>query len=483
MLKLFSAEQMRAADGYTIKNLGVPSQTLMQRAGVAIAEEVAEVANADSKIIVVCGTGNNGGDGYVCARELMSRGFSVSVFAAESKIDGARLSSDCQREKTQFGGTYASTIDGDIVVDCLFGTGLSRTIEGAFAEIIDEINASGAFVVSADIPSGLSSDSGLILGSAVRADKTVAIGGLKLGHALADGPDMCGAVTVKDIGICTEHSHCAYAYEDGDIAALFPARRRNSHKGTFGKATLICGSALYPGAAVLAVSSALRSGCGYVDAVCCAEVKSAIVPRFPQTVFSQEPGLTSECIAVGMGCGVSQELYNEICRLLKDYSGTLIIDADGLNSLAKFGVGVLKDKCCNVIVTPHAKEFARLTDKKVGEVLADPVGNAVQFARTYGVITLLKGAGTVITDGVKTAINTRGCSAQAKAGSGDLLSGFMCGSIARGLSAFEGAVCAAYVLGAAAELAAGEFTEWSVTAADITKNTGRAIKNITLCNI
>ena len=477
MLKLYSSAQMRAADSYTINTLKVSSEKLMRRAGVAIAEEVAASAAAEDKILVVCGTGNNGGDGYVCARELISRGLNVSVYA----LDG-RYSADCKREKDRFDGTYASTIEGDIIVDCIFGTGLDREVTGIPAEIIESINASGAYIISADIPSGLSGNSGKVLGHSVNADKTVAIGALKTGFALSDGLDRCGEVIVKDIGICLDERTFSQVYEDGDIAAMFPARPRNSHKGTFGTASLACGSGQYIGSAVLAVSAALKSGCGYVKAVCPDNVKAAIAPRYPQTVFTRGYDFSSKAIAIGMGCGVSQELYSAIEGLLKDYEGTLIIDADGLNSLAKYGMDILKNKKCSVILTPHAKEFSRISGKSVEEVLADPVGLANELAAEYDVIIVLKGAGTVISDGVRTAINVRGCSALAKAGSGDMLAGFMCGSIARGLAPFEGAVCAAYVLGAAAELAAGEVTEYCATADDILKNIPIVVKNILLAS-
>ena len=472
MQKLLSVAQMRAADEYTINTLGVPSKELMQRAGQAIAEEVAKVASGGD-VLVVCGAGNNGGDGYVCAQQLLRRGFRVKVYPV-----GGRPSEECEREKFKYTGKYAQTIAGDVIVDCIFGTGLSREVSGEYAEVIRAINNSGAYVVSADIPSGMSGDSGMPLGVAVRADRTVTLGELKLGFALSQGFELCGAVVKRDIGITLPQDNYACIYGDEDIRSFFPKRARNSHKGTFGTATLISGSAQYIGSAVLAVSAALKSGCGYVKAVCPDEVKAAIAPNYPQTVFSAECDLNSGAIAVGMGCGATQSLYDGICWLLRDYAGTLIIDADGLNALAQFGAGVLKDKKCNVIITPHAKEFARLTGKDVAEDLAAPVSCAQRFAREYGVTVALKGAGTVITDGGRTAINVRGCSALAKAGSGDMLSGFMCGSIARGLAPFEGAVCASYILGAASELSAGRLTEYCVTSADILSDIPAAIKNI-----
>lgn len=472
MRKLLTVAQMRAADEYTIKTLGVASEELMRRAGLAIADEVAAEASPTDEILVVCGSGNNGGDGYVCARELLARGFRVQVYAC-----GGKLSPDCEREKSRFGGTYAQTIAGDIIVDCIFGTGLSRTVGGDYADIIGQINASGAYVISADTPSGMSGDGGMALGAAVRADKTVAIGELKVGFVLGDGFDLCGKVVCKDIGICLNEAPFAHVYSDADIAPFYPKRPRNSHKGTFGIATLLCGSPQYTGSAVLAVSAALKSGCGYVKAVCPAEVAAAISPNHPQTVFSASCDLNSKAIAVGMGCGVTQSLYGEIVRLLGEYEGTLIIDADGLNCLAEYGADILKNKRCSVVLTPHLKEFSRISGYDMAEIFSSPVACAERFAAEYGMTVVLKSAGTVICDGSRTAINIRGNSALAKAGSGDMLAGYMCGCIARGLSPFDGAVCAAYTMGAAAELASGSLTEYCVTSSDILAAIPRAVKN------
>lgn len=474
MQHIYTAAQMRAADSYTIETLGTPSEELMRRAGECIAEEVASVAAAGDKILVVCGTGNNGGDGYVCARNLLSRGLDAGVLALEGT-----LSADCERERARYTGQFLQDVEGDIIVDCIFGTGLSRAVEGRAAEVIEAINACaarGALVVAADIPSGLSGDSGKVLGTAVRAAKTVAIGGGKTGFYLSDGLDYCGEIVVKDIGISSNEGNLPVIYEEEDVAALYPPRPRNSHKGTFGTACLVCGSAQYTGSAVLAVAAALRSGCGYVKAVCPEEVRAAISPNYPQTVFSPQCDLNSAAIAIGMGCGISRSLHEHIASLLAEYGGTLIIDADGLNSLAAHGTDILLQKSCNVILTPHVKEFSRLSGIKVADVLADPVACAQEFSNEYNVVTVLKGAGTVITDGKSTVINVRGSSALAKAGSGDMLAGYMAGSIARGLSPMDGAICAAYTLGAAAELAADEVTGYCATFADILNKIPAAVK-------
>lgn len=471
MQKFLTNALMRQCDSYTINTLGVPSIELMERAGAALAEQVQNCG--DKCVTVVCGGGNNGGDGYVCARLLMERGVAVSV----CDLSGGRYSPDCADRKGAYGGQYASTIKGDIIVDCIFGTGLCRNVEGEYAAAIDAINASGAFVVSADIPSGINGDNGRVMGTAVRADITVAIAQYKLGHVLGDGPDYCGAVIRADIGIDAP-ADCACAFEDGDISPFFPKRLHNSHKGNYGSACIVAGSKKYPGAAALCLSMAERSGCGYVKLCSDSEVKSALVATYPQAIYLERPDYSCSALAVGPGCGDDQATYNAVKDALLNYEGKLIIDADGLNSLSHFGKEILRDKKCSVLITPHVKEFSRLTGKAVDEILNDPVNCAKAFAGEYGVTVLLKGAATIITDGQRVALNLRGSTALAKGGSGDMLTGFICGTAARGLNLFNAAVCASYVMGAAAEEASAQRTDYCATAQDIIERLPEAIKNI-----
>lgn len=472
---VLSNAEMKLSDEYTI-NGGVPSCELMRRAGQAIAEEVIAVANnlGTQSVLVVCGTGNNGGDGYVCARILGERGYNVKVYAVKGN-----LSADCAREKSAYKYAYSNHIAGAIIVDCLFGTGLNRNIEGENAEIIKAINSGGGYVISADIPSGINGDNGLVFGFAVKADLTVAIQEYKFGHFLGDGIDFCGKVIKKDIGITCPEKQYAKLYCPQDIAKFYPKRRRNSHKGTYGTANLIVGSNKYIGAAALALNAALQSGCGYVKLTAESAVKSALVAKFPQVIYKEEPDLSSNAIAVGSGCGGGENLYNLIVKLLNDYSGFLVIDADGLNALSRYGKHVLKDKKCNVLITPHVKEFSRLSGFSVEEICADAVNAAKNFSDEYNVTVLLKGAASVIAEGGRVAINVRGNTALAKAGSGDMLTGFICGTIARGLSPFDAAVCSAYTLGLAAEIAAEERTEYCVTANDVIKNLHSSVKRLT----
>ncbi len=264
-----------------------------------------------------------------------------------------------------------------------------------------------------------------------------------------------------------------------NIEKLYPVRERNSHKGNYGSANIIAGSERYVGAAALAADAALRSGCGYVKLTASESVKFALAAKYPQVIYLSEHDLSSQAIAVGMGCGADEKLYETVEFLLKNYDGKLIIDADGLNVLSQYGADILKAKSCGVLITPHVKEFSRLTGYEVKDISDEPRYYAARFAKEYGVTVLLKGADSVITDGRQTYINTRGTTALAKGGSGDMLSGYICGSAARGLSLFDAAVCGAYTMGVAAEISSLQKTDYCATATDILNNLHIAVKQLT----
>lgn len=266
---------------------------------------------------------------------------------------------------------------------------------------------------------------------------------------------------------------------DCDITEFYPERKRNTNKGNYGSANIVAGCKKYPGAAALSVSSALKSGCGYVKLTSEEFVKLALTVKYPSVIYLDACDLKSQAIAIGMGKGVSVELYDCIKTLIKNYEGVLIIDADGLNSVAKYGSDILKDSVCKIILTPHLKEFSRLTEKSIEYIAKNPIKTAQKFAKDFGVTLLLKGAVSVITDGNNTVLNTRGSTALAKGGSGDMLSGYMAGCAARGLSAFDAATCAAYTLGVSAEISSEQKTDYCATAQDILNNLHFAVKRLT----
>ena len=468
-----SSQGSREADKNTVK-FDVSEEILMKRAGLAIADEVQAVAaqKGISDVLIVCGTGNNGGDGFVAACELLKRGLGVSVYLLQGTLSAA-----CKREMRKYNGKYSKTVSGKIILDCIFGTGLNRNLEGEYLSVVKKINASKAFVISADLPSGLNGDDGKVMGAAIKADMTIALGYPKLGYVLGDGIDYCGKVVIKDIGIVTDDKGIQAA-EDSDISQFYKPRKRNTNKGDYGRACIVAGSENYLGAAVLSVSAALRSGCGYTVAVVPEQLKYNMAVAYPQCIYSDQPTSDANAMVIGMGLGCNEQTYEKVCALLSGYKGKLIIDADGLNSLAKFGKEVLKNSKAKVLITPHIGEMVRLTGKTKQEILSDPVGVAQSFAAEYNITVHLKNAVSITTDGKKTVLTTRGGAALAKAGSGDLLSGLICGNAARGLNLFDAAVCSQYILGVSAEICSEEFGDGQVVASQLIDAIPVAVKGL-----
>lgn len=478
MYYAYSNEEAREADRRTIES-GVPVRDLMERAGKSLADAVQGAMHrlGVGDALFVCGGGNNGGDGFVAARMLAERGECVSVLCMAD-----RFSAECDRAK----GLYRGEVTGRIpkrryalVVDCLLGTGLSRPPEGDTAALIDFINASGAYVIACDLPSGLT-ENGIAFASCVRANETVTMGFMKSALLLSDGADTAGKVSVAEIGISSEGG--AQVWEDRDVRAYFPKRKSNVHKGSFGSASVLAGGSI-SGAAFLSAGACLKSGAGYTRLCVSNRHYAAAVGKLPAAIlkeFNAIDGeiLSSNCLALGMGSGVSEQLYARLVELLPEYSGTLVLDADALTTIATYGAEILKSKSCNVIVTPHPKEFARLTGKSVKEVLASPLSLAKEFAREYGVTVVLKNNRTVITDGARTAINVTGSPALAKGGSGDVLSGLLAGTCARGVLPYEASCVACYLLGRAGEIAAEQMGEYAPCATDIIDCIPAAMKSL-----
>lgn len=271
----------------------------------------------------------------------------------------------------------------------------------------------------------------------------------------------------------------AFVVGDDDIKELYPARARNTHKGSYGSAFIIAGSEKYLGAAALSVSAALRSGCGYVYALVPQNLKYALAVRYPQCIYCDRPDLSASAIAVGMGLGNDENTYKLICSLLEGYKGKLIIDADGLNALATYGKEALRHTGAQVLITPHMGEMARLCNVKTEDVCAQPLNVAMDFAREYGVCVHLKSAVCLTCGEEGVFVTARGNTALAKAGSGDMLSGLICGNAARGLSLAEAALCSQYVLGVSAEICAKNTYEGGVTADEIIKNIPVAVRSLT----
>ena len=489
---ILTNEQMREADAYTIQT--TPSLLLMERAGIALADE-AERMWTSGKIVCVCGGGNNGGDGFVCARILKERGFSVLVYS-----HAERYSQDCRINREKWMASGGEIVDSlpeevGVLVDCLYGTGFHGELKEADRTLVEGMNTlrqKGTLVLSADIPSGVNGDNGMVVGIAVKADVTLCIGGRKMGTLLGDGIDYAGVLKVVDIGITFPKDDYARLITRSDVKESFPVRRRNSHKGSYGKTAIVAGSLEYTGAVYLSTLACLRSGVGYTTVF----VPSALLPHLyfkcPEAIlkstndggmyaFTEENMQTLtrfDSVAYGMGMGCTEEVAKGAEWLLTNYTGKLILDADALNSLAKYRAGrvieLLKNKTCDVLLTPHVKEFSRLSGHSMEEIRANAIALAKGFAKEGNFSLLLKNAVSIVTDGQKVFLNETGCSGQAKGGSGDVLSGLIAGLCAMGLSTLESAKVGCYLFGKAGELASREFGEYSLTPTDVIAYLGRA---------
>lgn len=474
----YSIEEIRRADGEKIKE-GTSSLSLIERAAKGLAQLAGELMteNHFSEVLFVCGDGNNGGDGFAAAQILYEAGKDVSVLCLSEK-----LSPDCAEMKSRYQGEILGRIPRrryGFLVDCVLGTGLSRAPEGNAKTLIEFINSCGAYVLACDLPSGLA-ENGVVYEPCVNANRTLTIGGMKNALFMAGGADVSGEVTTTDIGFSLKKG--AELWEECDVRAYFPKRCRNVNKGNFGSAAFLLENAESSGAVFLSAGACLKSGAGYTKLFASETVLTQAVGKLPAAVLRNservEELYSSDAIAYGMGAGVDEAVYERIKTLLSNFKGILILDADALNTLSVYGREILKRKSCRVIVTPHPGEFSRLTGRSVEEVLKNAVELAREFASEYNVTVVLKNNRTVITDGERTALNLTGSPVLAKGGSGDVLSGFLAGTCARGVEPYAAACVSCYLLGRAGEFAARELGEYSPDASDIIERLPRSILSL-----
>ncbi|HKS58488.1 MAG TPA: NAD(P)H-hydrate dehydratase [Steroidobacteraceae bacterium] len=438
-----TADQVRALDRHAIDDLRIPSYTLMTRAAEAALRVLRSCWPSAQRVAVVCGPGNNGGDGYVLAR--LARAERLDVFAI-ALHEPARLQGDARRAHDDFVaaggkvvGWHADFLRAvDVVVDAIFGVGLSRAVAGAAAEAIAAINDGDKPVLALDIPSGLHADSGEVLGVAVRASRTLAFIGLKLGFYLDEGPNCTGIVMCDVLELPPDalaHVHAAATrIDEPAIAELLPPRRRTAHKGQQGSVLVIGGNLGMAGAARMTGEAALRAGAGLVTVATRNENVPAIIGARPELmcrgVASAEElaALIAHADVIALGPGLGQDAWAKTMfdtALSNDRRA--VVDADALNLLAQ-------SPRTNPlwILTPHPGEAARLLGKTAGEVQRDRLGAARAIVQRYGGTVVLKGAGTlVVTDEACPAICDRGNPGMASPGMGDVLTGVIAGVVAQ----------------------------------------------------
>ncbi len=474
MRPLLTPEEMRAADQATI-SAGTPDEVLMDRAGRAVARVAIEIAGGryGKRATVVCGKGNNGGDGFVVARCLHLAGLTV-VCCPLIETAGLKGAPRAHFDRLVASGCRIAPLNDrflecDVVVDAIFGTGFAGSVESPYREAIESINRSGASVVAVDIPSGVNGTNGHAGPAAVQADVTVAVAAEKLGTAWGPGLDHAGFVQVVDIGIPVRDA-TALLLEGADVAAWLPRREPDAHKKSSGVVAVMAGSEEMPGAALLTARGALRAGAGYVRLGCVSGVRSPANTASPELLVRvvaeeafddssvrrfKDALEGSSAVVAGPGIGTDAGQRSFVESLLDAFSGPVVLDADALNVLAN-DPSPLSRRPVDVptVITPHPGELGRLLGSDANEVQRDRLGAATAARDRFGCTVLLKGRRTLVAaPGAPVIVNPTGGPELAVGGSGDVLTGVIGTYLAAGLGGREAAAAAAYVHGLAGSLA------------------------------
>lgn len=484
---------MQKADEDTIQRIGIPSLVLMERAALKTVEVMKERQIALEQCLVVCGSGNNGGDGFAVARLLhMEEKRVCAVFVGSE----ASMSEECRMQR-EIAGNLGVQIVTDIpreeytvVIDAVFGVGLSRPVTGRYAEVIKAMNQKKGQKVAVDVPSGISSFDGSVLGVAFRADLTVSFACEKLGSVLFPGYEYSGEVVPAEIGIATDifwkQTDICYTLDREDLFEMLPKRKKNSHKGSYGKILMITGSKGMSGAAYLSAKSAYISGCGLVQ-IYTEETNRVILQQLlPEAIVSTYTVYEEEALAallkwadvVCIGCGLGKSKVSEqiLEYVLRHLEIPCVIDADGLNLLAR-KKELLLQEAKEIILTPHMKEMAGMIGCTVSELAERRFEKLQKFVGDYGVVCALKDARTLVAaQGRQMFLNTAGNSAMAKAGSGDVLAGVIAGLLAQHMSAYDAAVLGVYLHACGGDEARKRCGAYSVLAQDLTEGIKICIK-------
>ncbi len=501
---LVTPKQMRDLDRRTIEEANIPSTTLMERAGTGVVTSLLQHFGSlkGKRVVVYCGKGNNGGDGLVVARLLQNKGahLKVILFAPfkelsnDAKTMYRRLTKNAKPSQILVLPSQKKleswTEEAHVLIDGLLGTGISSSVRAPYISAIQTLNASRAYTVAIDIPSGLDGQTGAILGSAVEADLTVTFGCPKIGLYIRDAIDLVGQIEVVDIGIPPKFIHDlvlrSRLLTQESVCTLIPPRLPSAHKGTFGHTGIVAGSPGKTGAPSLAGLGALRVGTGLVTVATpqsvtpiveakLLEIMTMAIPETPKHLLGPTAYRTllrfcqdKSAVAIGPGMGIASSSTKLLIQLLPEIDVPCVLDADALNNLISH-LHVFSHMKHTPILTPHPGEMARLlgtrSPKKVNE---DRVGIAKAFATTHQVILVLKGANTVIANPQgEIAICPRGNPGMASAGMGDVLTGMISGLLAQGLTPWNAAKAGVYLHGLAGDLGARAIGEPGLIASDV----------------
>ena len=490
MKYIASGNEMSRIDEHTINIIGIPQMVLMERAALSVYELIHNKFDNKSRILVVVEGGNNGGDGLALARILHGNGYDVDIYWGNN-LSKTSEAFDAQLDIVKkLNLNFVDDILNcgyDVVIDGVLGAGINRAVSGKLADVINAMNSVDAYKLAIDIPSGIDSTNGYVLGTAFRADATVTFGLMKMGLLTGMGYEYSGQVTVADIGIPKKAIDYIepdlYTYDGMDVDRLLPHRKHDSHKGSYGKIGVIGGSKNMAGAAMFSAEAAYRMGCGLVRICTVEENRQIMQSRLPEamlTTFREDDKNTireavkammewSDVIILGPGLGIKEYAAYIVEKVLRDYKKTIVLDADGLNIVAK-NKNWLTNTEASVIITPHLAEMSRITEVKTGDIKSNKYLVAKEFAKQNKLVVVLKDSRTLVSDGgVQAYINTTGNNGMATGGSGDVLAGIIGGLCGQNMDEFEAAKLGVCLHGLAGQEAAISKGRYSMIASDIVR--------------
>lgn len=506
-----TSSEMVEIDRVSIEEMQIPGVVLMENAGTGVVAEIERRLGdlAEKQALIFCGKGNNGGDGYVIARHLYNRGAQVAVFLAGKKemIKGDALTNLKILANMGIAVQEISSVDQipsfrriDVVVDALLGTGVTGPVTGFLADLIQFINELESPIISVDLPSGMETDTGAVHGACIQADLTVTMAHLKTGLLFSPARDHAGEIVIADISVPPEVSQRigghTFLVEATDIQARLPVRKRDAHKTSCGKVVVFAGSVGMTGAAALASTSTLQVGAGLTKLGIPASLNPILEQKVTEVMTvplaetdQQSISITArdqisdlldwaDIFAVGPGLSTHPETVEFVKWLLSEMHKPLVLDADGLNALAK-SPDFIKNYPGEMVITPHPGELARLVNLSIDDIQTDRLKIIRRFAQEWGKVIVLKGGPTVIAaPNGEVFINSTGNPGMATGGSGDVLTGVIAGLMAQKLSALDAALVGVYLHGLAGDLAAEDLTEMGMIAGDISDYLPAAIKKL-----
>lgn len=489
MKRIATRQEMQAIDAYSIHEIGIPGMVLMEKASMALCEEVMARFDHHSRCLIVVEKGNNGGDGLALGRLLAEKDYLVDIY----EIGGINNASESYLAQKNILEKMDIPIcnelpeeEYDVIIDGIFGVGLTREVTGIQREVISKLNHKAAYRIAIDVPSGVDASTGKVLGTAFKADLTVTFGLSKVGLLLYPGAEYAGEVVVKDIGFpkmaVDEVDPGAFTYENGDEWRI-PARKSDSHKGTYGRVLVVAGAKNMAGAAYLSAKAAYRCGSGLVRIFTREENRVILQTLLPEAILTTYEGLHdgvpalseamdwADVIIFGPGMGRG-EITEWFLHLLRDNAKVpVVIDADGLNEISSMenrGADFLAGFSVPVILTPHLLEMSRLSGSTVAEIKEERIPLAKEYAKENQVVLVLKDSRTIVTEGTdRLYMNSNGNSGMATGGSGDVLSGIIGAMLAAGMKPLDAAAMAVYLHGRSGDEAARELGKRSMLAGNL----------------